>query len=68
MITAVYIKMDARDQLLLSEVACRQLGIVHYPTKVEVWRGGRSSQKTDCQQTVVVHMVRVKLVLTGVQY
>ena len=26
------------------------------------WRGGRSSQKTDCQQTVVVPMVRVKLV------
>lgn len=28
--TTVYMKMDARDQLLLSEGACRQLGIVSY--------------------------------------
>ena len=26
----VYIKIDARDQLLLSEEVCRQLGIVMY--------------------------------------
>ena len=28
--TMVYIKMDAQDQLLLSEVVCRHLGIVTY--------------------------------------
>ena len=39
--TAVYIKMDAHDQLLLSEGVCRQLGIVHYHPSVERWRGGR---------------------------
>ena len=30
MITPIYIKMDAKDQLLLSETVCRQLGIVSY--------------------------------------
>ncbi len=39
--TAVYIKMDAHDQLLLSEGICRQLGIVKYDPEVQVWRGGR---------------------------
>ena len=28
--TTVYVKMDAQDQLLLSEGVCRQLGIVMY--------------------------------------
>ena len=32
--TTVYIKMDAVDQLLLSEGVCRQLGIVMYHTSV----------------------------------
>ena len=39
--TAVYIKMDAHDQLLLSEGVCRQLGILHYHSSVERWRGGK---------------------------
>ena len=39
--TTVYIKMDARDQLLLSEGVCRQLGILSYHPQVEVWRGRR---------------------------
>ena len=39
--TAVYIKMDAHDQLLLSEGACRQLGILRYHPSVEGWRGGK---------------------------
>ena len=33
--TPVYIKMDAHDQLLLSEGVCRQLGILSYHNKVE---------------------------------
>ena len=32
--TPVYIKMDAADQLLLSEGVCRQLGIVTYHDEV----------------------------------
>ena len=32
--TPVYIKMDAADQLLLSEGVCRQLGIVIYHEEV----------------------------------
>ena len=41
MTTPVYIKMDAHDQLLLSEGVCRQLGILQYHPDVETWRGGR---------------------------
>ena len=44
MITPVYIRMDAEDQLLLSEGVCRQLGIVNYDPLVEVWRGGRQTR------------------------
>ena len=35
--TPVYIKMDAHDQLLLSEGVCRQLEILHYHPSVERW-------------------------------
>ena len=37
--TPVYIKMDAVDQLLLSEGVCRQLEMVTFHPKVERWRG-----------------------------
>ena len=48
MTTPIYIKMDAHDQLLLSEGVCRQLGIIEYHPDVETWRGGRrkSSQQS----------------------
>lgn len=36
--TPVYIKMDASDQLLLSEGVCQQLGIVTYYPEVQQWR------------------------------
>ena len=39
MTTPVYIKMDAHDQLLLSEGVCRQLGIIQFHPSVERWRG-----------------------------
>ena len=39
--TPVYIKMDAHDQLLLSEGVCRQLGIIQFHPHVESWRGGK---------------------------
>ena len=47
--TPVYIKMDAHDQLLLSEGVCRQLEILHYHPSVERWRGGK--RKLTQQQT-----------------
>jgi hypothetical protein len=37
MCIAVYIKMDAPDQLLLSEGVCRQLGIITYHRDVQEW-------------------------------
>ena len=40
----VYIKMDAHDQLFLSEGLCHQLGIVSYDPAVEKWRGGRRAK------------------------
>ena len=70
--TAVYIKLDAHDQLLLSEGVCRQLGIIHYHTDVQPWRGGKQQRTaepspvmpTDSkqQQSGTVPTVRVSLV------
>ena len=39
MCTPIYIKMDAADQLLLSEGVCRQLGVVTFHPNAEQWRG-----------------------------
>ena len=35
MVTPVYVKMDAHDQLLLSEGVCLQLDIVQYHPEVD---------------------------------
>ena len=68
--TQVYVKMDARDQLLLSEGVCRQLGIISYHPEVQVWRGGRRPQQVKALPTDTpkqkasearVPIVRVKL-------
>ena len=53
MITPVYIKMDAKEQLLLSEGVCRQLGIVSYHPDVK----SRCKKGKDAQ----VPLVRVRL-------
>ena len=45
MVTPVYIKMDAHEQLLLSEGICRQLGIIHYHPSVKPH--GKISQNTN---------------------
>ena len=45
-ITQVYLKMDAPEQLLLSEGVCRQLGMLSYYPSVQVWRGGRKRVST----------------------
>jgi hypothetical protein len=56
MTTPIYLKMDAHDQLLLSEGVCRQLGIISYHPNVEIWRGGRKQppqQKKTSEATVL---------------
>ena len=67
MCTPIYIKMDAHEQLLLSEGVCRQLGIVTYHPDVQTWRGGRKQSqspraKTQQDKQVTVPTVRVSLV------
>ena len=64
MVTPVYIKMDAPEQLLLSEGVCRQLGILSYHPDVQVWRGGRKKVKTPPHSKAQVPSVRVRLLQT----
>ena len=40
--TPIYVKMDAHDQLLLSEGVCRQLGMISYHPDVKPWARIRS--------------------------
>ena len=56
--TTVYIKMNAIDQLLLSEGVCRQLGIVTYHPSVVSGRTHKQNRAT------VVPRIRVSLVQT----
>ena len=53
--TTVYVKMDAHDQLLLSEGVCRQLGIVSYHPSVS---SGKITKKT----TTIVPTIQVNLI------
>ena len=48
--TPVYIKMNAYDQLLLSEGVC-QLGIESYHPDVEIWRGARKQKGKPVHKT-----------------
>ena len=54
--TTVYIKMDASDQLLLSEGVCRQLGVVSYHPSILAQR------VTKKRETTLVPSIRVSLV------
>ena len=40
-----YVKVDAPEQLLLSEGVCHQLGIIQYHANVEPWRGGKQTNR-----------------------
>ena len=53
--TPIYIKMDAHDQLLLSEGVCSQLGFVEYHQNV--WPGRTLPSTLDT--SVVARQVRV---------
>ena len=57
--TPIYVKMDAREQLLLSEGVCRQLGIVAYHSRVVP---GHGEDKKAVAAEMYVPMVRVQLI------
>ena len=62
--TAVYVKMDALKQLLLSEGVCRQLGILIYHPDVQPGSGDKKQLKAKAQKVseCKVPMVRVQLI------
>lgn len=63
--TSVYVKLDAHDQLLLSEGVCRQLGIISYHKEVQPVSSetsGTQGTKLKKKQDASVPMVRVSLV------
>ena len=72
MITTMYVKMNAHDELLLSEGVCRQLGIIRYHPNVRLWekrhqRASKEQSKESGDEVrlgdgAIVPMVRVKLV------
>ena len=62
--TAVYVKMDAPEQLLLSEGVCRQLGILIYHPDVQPGNGDEKQLKAKSEEVseCKVPMVRVQLI------
>ena len=63
MSTAVYVKMDAYDQLLLSEGVCRQLGIVSYHSSVDPGNSTKkSTEGKSSEEVAIVPTIRVNLV------
>ena len=67
MTTPVYIKLDAEEQLLLSEGVCRQLGIIQYHPDVEPWRHRKNPAegtvpKDSPDAEAVVPTISIKLV------
>ena len=55
MCTPVYIKTNAREQLLLSEGVCRQLDILQYHPDVKPWRGGKRWDQTQTSTVGPAH-------------
>ena len=61
--TQVYIKVDAADQLLLSEGVSRLLGIVEYQPDVQIWRGGRKKSGTSSARADVSNVPSIRVTL-----
>ena len=57
MTTPIYVKMDAKEQLLISEGVCRQLGIVQYHREV---KPGNSDSKDSSVPSVRVQTVKLR--------
>ena len=62
MITPVYVKMDAKEQLLLSEGVCRQLGVITYHPDVNPCAKSSGGGQTSLKDAACIPTVRVKLV------
>ena len=66
--TTIYIKLDAYDQLLLSEGVCRQLGIIIYhpdvhPSRVKKVDDSKNDNQGDEERDgTVIPLVRVHLI------
>ena len=58
--TRVYIKMDAHNELLLSEGVCRQLGIISYHPDVKV-KGSPQPKVNGEEQSATIPTIRVHL-------
>ena len=52
MCTTVYKKTNAQEQLLQSEGVCSLLGLLHYHSEVEPWRGGRKQIQMQTNSSV----------------
>ena len=50
--TAMYVKMDAPEQLLLSEGICRQLGILTYHPDVQPGNGDKKQPNVEPEEGV----------------
>ena len=57
--TPVYIKMDAPDELLLSEGVCRQLDIVMYHKDVCPHKGGEGGKGEKTIMSVQINIVQI---------
>ena len=57
--TPVYVKMDAKEQLLLSEGVCRQLGIVSYHEEVTPDQGGGEEAHVPTVRVQLVQSVKL---------
>ena len=65
--TPIYVKMDAHEQLLLSEGVCRQLGIISYHPEVQAFTPTKESENSpplsgNSTNPCQVPSVRVQLV------
>jgi len=65
--TAVHIKMDAVDQLLLSEGVCRQLGIISYHGDVKKCRGAKQGATNQVKIVKTVCVLPHQSVMAQVQ-
>ena len=58
--TRVYLKMDAHDELLLSEGVCRKLGIISYHPDVKV-KGGLQHKADGGEQSAIIPTIGAQL-------
>ena len=62
MTTPVYVKMDAPEELLLSEGVCRQLGIINYHPEVKPFRTVKTSSTAETQNDDRCTVPKVRII------